>query len=159
MLRPVDIAWIAGFLEGEGSFVARGFAAMVTCSQVQLEPLLRLQALVGGRIFRLTPSSARASQAYRWYVANARARGLMMTLYVFMSPKRRVQIQGALAGWRMRKRLPQYRTHCPQGHAYDEENTMHVMQRGTHRRRVCRACARRGAVRNYHLRQERSKSV
>jgi hypothetical protein len=34
------------------------------------------------------------------------------------------------------------KTHCPQGHQYDEENTHHVVRKDGRHERHCRACAR-----------------
>lgn len=32
------------------------------------------------------------------------------------------------------------RTHCPKGHSYDDDNTMHGTQQGGHKHRRCRVC-------------------
>ena len=41
------------------------------------------------------------------------------------------------------------KTHCPHGHAYDEENTYVKMIPGGGRWRICRACGRDANTRNY----------
>jgi len=48
MIRTLDIAWVAGFLEGEGNFHADELRSVsISASQVQRAPLERLQALFG----------------------------------------------------------------------------------------------------------------
>ncbi len=99
-----DLHWIAGFMEGEGSFMrkkhdANGklyYATSVSAAQVQHEPLERLQRWLGGHV-RLRPSKIPGrSDCYHWGVSGSRARGVAMTLFSLMSPKRKKQILVAL---------------------------------------------------------------
>lgn len=46
-VSTLQLAWAAGFIEGEGSF-----SNTVTAAQVQKEPIERLHALFGGRIYQ-----------------------------------------------------------------------------------------------------------
>lgn len=79
-----DIAWAAGIFEGEG-----------TCSDLQSASvtqkntwiLHRLEALFGGRI-QLNYSNG----CSRWRVTGSRARGFLMTVYLFLSPNRKLQV-------------------------------------------------------------------
>lgn len=93
-----DLGWAAGFLEGEGSFMLQGNSQRVCASQVQREPLDRLQQLLGGAITKKIQRSAKPNHQPQqsWYVSGPRARGIMMTIYSFMSPKRQEQIKRAL---------------------------------------------------------------
>lgn len=91
-----DLAWAAGFLEGEGSFQKSNGTQGVCASQVQRDPLERLQNLLGGQIYVVREADSRNQRVYRWAVSGARARGIMMTLFTFMSPRRREQITCAL---------------------------------------------------------------
>jgi hypothetical protein len=92
--RTVDLYWAAGFLEGEGCFRAADRTEEAYASQVDPEPLYRLQLLFGGRIQLRT----NRRPIYEWQVHGARARGVMMTLYSLLSARRRGQIRQAL-GW------------------------------------------------------------
>lgn len=102
--RIVDVYWIAGFLEGEGSFSQGGIGSWscgVQCTQVQREPLERLQNFLGGGIVLRNRRDQRnifksVQPSYVWQISGSRARGLMMTIYSLMSPKRQEQIQKAL---------------------------------------------------------------
>lgn len=92
-----EIYWAAGFLEGEGCF-QRTATQQVNAAQVQREPLERLQAYFGGTIYLYAAQREGQSQKHVWSVSGTRARGVMMTLYVLMSPKRQGQIKKALLG-------------------------------------------------------------
>lgn len=47
------------------------------------------------------------------------------------------------------------KTHCPQGHPYDEKNTYRTMQKGGHvHMRRCRICNAAGAMRSYWKRKD-----
>ena len=86
-----DIAWVAGFLEGEGTFGYYTSTPRVTAPQVQKEPLEKLQALFGGSI------TLRNNQnIWAWNVYGKTARELMNTMYPHMSTRRREQISQAL---------------------------------------------------------------
>lgn len=94
-----DIFWAAGFLEGEGSFFAQdGRFPQVSATQVQREPLQRLAALFGGKIWDRKSRGANQQPTCWWRVCGARARGIGMTLYPIMSPRRKGQIRQMLGG-------------------------------------------------------------
>lgn len=84
----VDIAWAAGFLEGEGSFTATS-SPIVTATQVNREPLERLQEIFGGSI---KYHASQAHPAYYWRACGNRARTVMDAVYELLSQRRRSQI-------------------------------------------------------------------
>ena len=100
-LTIVDLAWAAGFLEGEGSFTKSGRdSETVNAAQIKegAEPLYKLQQLFGGSVRikdRCTNRFGRKTQL-RWTVCGGRARGVMLTLFSFLSPRRKQQIINAL---------------------------------------------------------------
>lgn len=93
-----DLEWIAGFLEGEGSFGYNSGSGQVGVSQVNLEPLTRLLNLLGGNIYpvKLNNKNPNWNDAYAWHITGSRARGVMMTVYPLMTEKRKHQILLAL---------------------------------------------------------------
>lgn len=93
-----DLAWAAGFLEGEGTFLKAGRTHTVAVHQVNIEPLERLQQLFGGSIslLRKKLKNPKHNDIYYWQTFGARARGVMMTLYSLLSQKRKAQIRKAL---------------------------------------------------------------
>jgi hypothetical protein len=108
MVMPTmrDLAWAAGFLEGEGCFRASRtrypngqcvYHATVNGVQKEREPLEALLAFFGGRIhYSERYSGFGTGGTYRWEASGARARGVMMTLYPFMTARRKAQIRSAL---------------------------------------------------------------
>lgn len=103
MLSPRDLGWVAGFLEGEGSFLDGGRARLrVQATQVEEAPIQRLIALLGGKAW-LCRTRHGAQPIWAWTLRGAAAAGLMMTLWVLMSPRRRDQIETALASWKCRR--------------------------------------------------------
>ena len=92
-----DLNWVAGFLEGEGYF-SKGSSISVQASQVQLEPLERLQRIVGaGSILKYRRNKPNQNDFYKWSVHGMTAEDLMKLLFPLMSPKRQKVISGALA--------------------------------------------------------------
>lgn len=104
-----DLEWIAGFCEGEATFgtatpLRNGTTSeTVAVTQVDPIPLQRLVAVLGGRRAgpyqpAKTPGREhwKVQPFYRWAVSGARARGVMLTLYALLSPRRQAQIRHAL---------------------------------------------------------------
>lgn len=89
-----DMAWAAGFLEGEGNFgvnnrkLGRRGSHVVRATQKNPEPLYKLQQILGGSIM-----NPRADGYGEWRTYGARARGIMLTLFSFLSAKKRADIK------------------------------------------------------------------
>lgn len=98
----MNLAWAAGFLEGEGwfgkskpnSFGGEG----IRVNQVNKEPVEKLQSFFGGSLSRYKHSCKQpnANDFWVWSVSGSRARGIMLTLFSFFSLKRKIQILAAL---------------------------------------------------------------
>jgi hypothetical protein len=136
MPTTAELAWVAGFLEGEGSFCG-GKAGQITVSavQVQAEPLVRIQRLVGGHLYQYINNHGRAY--FRWTLNGTHAIGLTFTLFTWLSPRRRAQATAMVATWKVMRRDNRFKTHCPRGHEYTPENTYRY---GSSRKRHCRTC-------------------
>jgi hypothetical protein len=91
-----DIAWAAGFLEGEGSFVRRGVSTVVSAGQVNKEPVQRMLELFGGSLNSYDREPPNAPTFWTWLAAGARGRGVAMTVYPFLSARRQRQVRDAL---------------------------------------------------------------
>lgn len=136
MLTTKQLAWAAGFLEGEGSFQAARTTPTVVCSQVQREPLERLLSMFGGKIIPLKHKDGRPGQDYfRWYINGGPAAGVAMTMLEMMSPRRQEQIVKMLEIWKAAPGGNKRKTHCKRGHEFTEANT-YLVRLG----RECRAC-------------------
>ena len=105
-LRPkiMDIAWAAGFIEGEGHMRPRGCrSSEITAYQQTKEPILRLQKLFGGHVsqqnsFHPKDRTTKLESGWVWRASGSRARGVIMTLYFFLSGRRRAQALLAVRG-------------------------------------------------------------
>lgn len=153
MITTREIAWCAGFLEGEGCFSlhSKNGGIMVSALQVQKEPLDKLYRVLGGKMsFRERKNkNPKNSDVWAWWVTGPRAASIMMTLYPFLSLIRKEQIKKALNVW---KKIPpvgsRYVLKCKNGHALDDRNTR-ISITESRRKRTCRTCARE------HMRKKR----
>jgi len=92
----VDLAWAAGFLEGEGSFQCAPYIRLEAAQAIQ-EPLDRLQAIFGGSISEYRHPRSPNVPMFMWRTHGSRAEGIMMTLFLFLSARRRDQVRRAIA--------------------------------------------------------------
>lgn len=93
----MDVAWAAGFIEGEGCFYKHpqgGLTLIVT--QVDRAPLDRLMRFFGGAVYKMHDNRRNRQGSWQWHTHGPRARGIMFTLYIFLSQRRRFQIRKAL---------------------------------------------------------------
>jgi DNA invertase Pin-like site-specific DNA recombinase len=75
-VRQIDIAWLAGLFEGEGTVAINGRSLTVRIAMTHLKTMWTAQA------------------------KGAVAAGVIMTLYPFLGVRRRAQARAALAAWR-----------------------------------------------------------
>jgi hypothetical protein len=122
VLSDRDLGWLAGFIEGEGSFAWNknprrgGGCLVVTADQKQRLPLDKIVLLLGGTIYLRTDKDR---NIFVWQIRGEHAARVMMTLYGLMSPRRRMQIAKALSEWR-KVRPWKYLRSCKYGHPYPE---------------------------------------
>lgn len=98
--RPtlLQIAWAAGVYEGEGSCNASGTSS-TRVGVGQKDPWLcdRMRALFGGGVGQTLRNGFTPNVRYwQWTLSGARARGFLMTIYPFLSPRRQRQIRVVL---------------------------------------------------------------
>src|SRR3990167_5635725 len=136
-----ELAWAAGFLEGEGSFVSHGAGLTVSAVQVELDPVLRLRDLFGGKIKQYHHRQRTMGRPYyKWTIHGSHAIGVALTMFTFMSSKRRGQIGRMVTTWKARPgRNNSLKTHYPHGHEYTPENTYRY---AISKKRACRTCFR-----------------
>ena len=95
-----DIAWAAGIYEGEGHARFTGTlsnSTRVCVAQKDDWLLRRMQELFGGTIYRRRAVSPKNPHACDfWYLSGSRARGFLMTIFTFLSPRRKTQAKEAL---------------------------------------------------------------
>jgi hypothetical protein len=136
----IDIAWLAGFIEGEGYINCDRHKSLlrVTANQKDREPLDKVCRIVGGNI---TIAKAgylrRPNPIFTWQVAGSRAAGVIMTLYSFLSARRKAQALQALNLWKSHRSHHRHWTVCKRGHQFDEKNTYVHPVTGMRRCRIC----------------------
>lgn len=98
---PTDIAWLAGFLEAEGSFQISGqtksykgrsfaiYQAQVVATSVDRELLDRCERIAGGCVYKVGESRGNWRQAYRWSLKSTTLNDLLPALRPFLITKRR----------------------------------------------------------------------
>lgn len=150
-----DLAWAAGFLEGEGYFGGRN--AVVSCAQVQRWPLEELYRICGGTISGPTQrqsANKKSSPIYLWSASGRSGAGIMMTLFTLMSPKRKEQIKTTLEEWKKRKVQQKFRQFCPHGHEYTAENTYIYANGAGKIGRHCKTCTDHRQNEKYRIARE-----
>lgn len=149
--EAADLAWLAGLIEGEGSFSHHVERKQVHSLRIRVvmsdEDVVRRCLMVSGLGTFHGPHQDMRNPAYKptwaWQVSSREdVVALMTALRPLMGERRRSQIDECLAiHGAYPPRLPyQYqleKTHCPQGHPYEGENL--YVDRGT---RYCRTCAK-----------------
>ena len=116
-VKTTDLHWLAGVLEGEGSFtVNRGH----TIRNQNPTPIISLQMCdydIVRRVCYLLDQNINIVRAtnthrpvYRVSIANARAIGWMFTLYLLMGERRREQIRIVVDAWKSHKARIRART-------------------------------------------------
>lgn len=99
-----DIAWAAGIFEGEGScrFDQASKSVTATISQNGIWLPQRFVDLFGGSITeRKERTRFRYSDRhFDWNSSGSRARSFLMTIYQFLSPRRKLQARMALEQWK-----------------------------------------------------------
>ena len=154
-ISTLEIAWAAGFLEGEGSFSCH-HSPRVEAAQVQREPLERLLKLFGGNIRKRKARFKNQSDNWYWILNARRSPQVMMTIYTLMSPRRKQQIETSLLKWRNKK---SYRHQsdivCPNGHPMSGDNLI-IRKRGG---KECRACVNAQQRRAHSMRIVRRNQI
>lgn len=88
--RQADVAWCAGFFEGEGSITiyhtATGFLGNVSCSQKVKEPLLKLQDVFGGKI-----ETNHHGTIFEWKVYGHQAKAFLAVMQPFIQTPHRLK--------------------------------------------------------------------
>ena len=143
MLSSINIAWLAGLLEGEGSFYAskRSTTPVIFLGMTDRDVVARAHALLGAAATvstihqhkRLAHHGARKPM-YRFEINGGAAASWMMTLYPFLGERRRARVQALLQRWRTAPFPSRLWTRCMRGHDF-------TISLARQRVRVCRECA------------------
>jgi hypothetical protein len=101
-MSPLEIAWLAGILEGEGSFGFYNRSPRIWIGMADEDIIDRVRRLLnlGQKIHRKKPSPLSTKPCFVISVTGHKAVGAMMTIYNFMGTRRRAKIREVLASWR-----------------------------------------------------------
>ncbi len=111
MENLINLAWIAGLLEGEGSFGVSnrkkdGYTCRVAVTMTDEDTILRAHALSGvGRVYGPYPvknsnlGPGPYKDRYQWVVQGKTAAELMQGVLPFMSERRSARINEVLSGY------------------------------------------------------------
>lgn len=148
--RQLDLAWAAGFLDGEGCFglvrskarvrgprwyKVRASATQHGRANVVPQVLLRLQRALGG-MGRIERHSG--VEAFKWVAeGDAHVESVIRTLAPFLGERKVAQAGVALDAFRAQLRLKGDATRCLRGHVYNR-----AAMKGGRLRHICNACAR-----------------
>lgn len=96
-----ELNWIAGLLEGEGSFIfLNGRRARISCGMTDLDVLEKLQTICGGSICK---QRYKRKEYYKdvwvWYLESFKAVELMKDLKPLMGSRRQQKIQDVVDGF------------------------------------------------------------
>lgn len=108
MISLSEVGWAAGLYEGECSFIANkdGKGQHVSMTQKDPWPLVKLQTLFGGEVHPYSGYNY-------WRLYGAECRAFVLTIFTFLSPRRRQQILKHVEFFT----IPDC---CPNGHTYKE---------------------------------------
>jgi hypothetical protein len=94
---PVDIAWAAGFIEGDGHIGRNSTTAEIDITQLQRWPLEKMASLFGGSIGLVHKQGVNKKTYNRWRVTGQNARVLARLIYPYLSPEKQIQAEGLIA--------------------------------------------------------------
>lgn len=94
---PMAIAWAAGVFEGEGSACYANQTTRVSITQNDRAILEVFMLMFGGRVHQASKHNALSNKpCFHWVATGSRARGFGMTIYQFLSSRRKRQMYKAL---------------------------------------------------------------
>lgn len=109
MRTTTDIAWLAGLLEGEASFMLKNGNTTIQVQMTDKDVMDRAAALLGTKVgdYGRKPKGKASYLPVFWLaIHGTRAIGWMMTLYVLMGKRRQAKILQILDHWRSAKSAP-----------------------------------------------------
>lgn len=139
-MRPEDVGWLAGIIDGEGTVVVEQRCVAVYNTELEIVARCELVAQAG-RVRVSRPANGSQKTLYIWTLKRwddfVR---VMSSVVLLMSSRKRTQVEKILAN-PPRGRSKNQRTHCRRGHEYTSENTL--WNQGFKYCRTCQVDSRR----------------
>lgn len=96
----VELAWLAGLLEGEGWFgLARKRCPTISVQMTDKDVVEKAARVMNGKLYRPYEKGTHRP-VYRVQVAGASAIGWMLTLFTFLGERRRQRIKDVVTTWK-----------------------------------------------------------
>jgi hypothetical protein len=138
-----DVLWLAGFLEGEGSFryhYRQGkYAALhVSVGSRDEDVILKAASIFG--VGSVAEDDLAGKPFYRWQVNGRGAYAVMVAIYPFMGTRRQQCIREAILDWRSVPVGNKWKTHCINGHELTPDNLCLYPSDVAAGRRRCLTC-------------------
>jgi hypothetical protein len=96
----IDIAWLAGLVEGEGNISINGRSFTIRIKMADRDVVERAAALLGAKLYPVDAPRPGWKAMWLAQVKGAAAAGWAMTLYPWLGVRRRQQVRDAIAHWR-----------------------------------------------------------
>lgn len=106
MASVKDIAWLAGVLEGEGSFYTYiknngiGYPEL-SVQSVDFDVILKISNMLDSNISNVRPYNSSKQNSYKVRACSVKGIQWMMTIYVLMSERRQAKIREVIAMWKV----------------------------------------------------------
>ena len=153
-MNDIDLAWLAGLIEGEGSFLVHLVRHKFYTIAIQVvmtdEDVVRKCLSVSGMgtVTKPRQRNPKWKPIWVWRVhKRTDVVALMNDLYPYMGKRRRAQIDACLAvneehPYQDPAQYQKDKTHCPKGHPYSGDNL--YSHKG---KRHCKACRMQAKIR------------
>jgi hypothetical protein len=106
--RREELAWAAGFMDGDGNFTVswrkNGKTKIAAqADQIDRRVLDRLQSVLGGAVYGPYNRGEGRSPVYKWTTQTfEHVQAMVAMLWIFLSPYRQDQAKRCLSAWRDR---------------------------------------------------------
>lgn len=124
-LKELDVAWLAGIYEGEGSCaITSGRAIRVEIVMTDQDVMSRIHSLTGcGSLRSVAQRAENYKSAWRWSVGSGEAVDFLQAILPWLGERRSQRAQEAIANWHTNKKQSSpFDTECVNGHPYNMEN-------------------------------------
>jgi hypothetical protein len=112
-ISDAELAWAAGFFDGEGHIAYRKRRLMMAVAQTNREPLERfLDAVGGGRIYGPYSKGQQVKQVWHWQATGANVIPLMEKLLPYLCSIKATAYREALAAYVLAREQPRRRRTC-----------------------------------------------
>lgn len=99
-ITDIDIAWLAGLVEGEGNISINGRSFTIRVKMADRDVVSRAATLLGAKLYPVDAPRSGWKAMWLAQAKGATAVGWAMTLYPWLGVRRRQQVRDAIAHWR-----------------------------------------------------------